>query len=666
MVIAGALCVLAVLPLWKLIGVQLRDGSALAARGEDQRVRTVKMPAQRGSILDRNGVELAISLPRKRVVANMNLLADEGIEDRVDLEQFAQRLAPLLDVDPAKLAETLVAARSDDPWVRLAETVDLSAAAAAVDQIEADGVHGALTLEDSTERVHPAGESALRVIGTLGPDGPGDLAGIEKRFDAELQGRDGKKVLELGSAGETITGGEHLVEEPLPGASVQMTLDRTLQHEVERILAAGSIDANAQRGIAIVGRPGSGEILAVASVERNATTGAMELSRGPLAFSNAYQAGSVFKLVTVAAAIESGQVTPRTAFEVPYTIEVDDKTFTDNETHDTEMMDVTRILAESSNVGTIKIAQGVGKQGLHDALAGFGFGRSSGTAHPAESSGILPRVSDWTNPDLAASAIGTHQAATAVQLWAAYNVIANEGMYVQPRIVDAVIAADGTRTPPEVETPRRVISASTASEVSTMLQAVVTEGTGSKWQLPGYAVAAKTGTSRMAAENKLDAADGYLWEDGRYHHLAAFTGFLPADRPQVSITVILEDITSGLTGSSAAGPVFSDLARLSIRELGIAPTSAVNTPADEDSLTPGTVKDDETGRVRAAPATGIDETATQTGPGATTTTTTVGASNGSTANSGKGSTTGSTTTTAVTTTTAGRNSNGNGRTGGTP
>src|SRR5690606_16287955 len=139
-----------------------------------------------------NGVELAISLPRKRIVANMNLLAAEGVEDRVDLEQFAQRLAPLIDVDPAALAETLVSARSDDPWVRLAETVDLTAAAAAVDQIEADGVHGALTLEDSTDRVHPAGESALRVIGTLGPDGPGDLAGIEKRFDDELQGRDGK------------------------------------------------------------------------------------------------------------------------------------------------------------------------------------------------------------------------------------------------------------------------------------------------------------------------------------------------------------------------------------------------------------------------------------------------------------------------------------------
>lgn len=624
MAISIVLCLLAALPLWKLVGVQLRDGSDLAARGETQRVRTVKMPAQRGSIIDRNGVELAISLPRKRVVTNMRVLAAEGIEDQVDLEQFADRLAPLIDVDPAKLEKILVDAKSDDPWVRLAETVDIDRANAAVEALEKIGIHGALTLEDSTERVHPAGDSALRVIGTLGPDGPGDLAGVEKEYDDQLQGKDGKKVLELGTEGETITGAEHLVEDPVPGAAVQLTLDRTLQHEVERILADGSLTAGAQRGIAIVGRPSSGEMLAVASVERDPATGQMRLSSGPIAFSNAYQAGSVFKLVTIAAAVESGQINADTTFEVPQRIEVDDKTFTDNETHPTQAMTVTDILAESSNVGTIKIAQGVGKQGLYDALAGFGFGRSTGTGHPAESSGILPRASDWTNPDLAASAIGTHQAATAVQLWAAYNVIANGGTYVQPRLVDSVIAADGTRTTPPAAPPRRVISTATAAQVSGMLQAVVTEGTGSKWQLPGYSVAAKTGTSRMAAENQMDAEDGYTWADGRYHYLAAFTGFLPAERPQVSITVILDDITSGLTGSTAAGPIFSDLARLSIRELGIAPTSSVTASTDGAALTPGTTQDSD-GRVRAAPATGVDVVATQTtttprGSGTTTTT----------------------------------------------
>ena len=610
MIVSAMLCALAVLPLWKLVGVQLRDGSELAARGQDQRLRTVELPAQRGSILDRNGVELAISLPRKRVVANMSVLAAEGIVDRIDLEQFADRLAPLIDADPAKVTAALVDARQDDPWVRLAETVDIDRAGAAVAATERDGIVGSLTLEDSTERAHPAGDSALRVIGTLGPEGPGELAGIEREYDAELQGSDGRKVLELGTEGETITGAEHLVEDPVPGAAVQLTLDRTLQHEVERILADGSSTAGAQRGIAIVGRPGTGEILAVASVERDSESGQMVLSSGPIAFSNAYQAGSVFKLVTVAAAVESGQVDAETTFEVPPRLQVDDKIFSDNEQHPTEPMTVTQILAKSSNVGTIKIAQGVGKQGMYDALAGFGFGRSTGTGHPAESSGILPRVSDWTNPDLAASAIGTHQAATAVQLWSAYNVIANGGSYVQPRIVDSVIAADGTRSTPEAEPPRQVISAATASQVSGMLQAVVTEGTGREWSLPGYSVAAKTGTSRMAAENQLDAKDGYLWEDGVYHYLAAFTGFLPAERPQVAITVILDDITSGLTGSTAAGPIFSDLARLSIRELGIAPTSSATMSTDESALTPGTSQDSD-GRVRAAPAISAAEAAAQ-------------------------------------------------------
>jgi cell division protein FtsI (penicillin-binding protein 3) len=626
-VLAAVLASLALLPLWKLVGVQLRDGSALAAQGQSQRVRSVTLPAQRGSILDRNGVELAISLPRKRVVTNMSVLAQEGVEDRVDLEQFAARLAPLLDVDEQRLADILVESEPDDPWVRLAEAVDVERAARAVDEIERSGIHGAITLEDSTERVHPAGDSALRVIGTLGPEGPGDLAGVEKEYDEVLSGRDGRKVLELGTSGETITGAEHLVEDPVPGSSVQLTLDRTLQHEVERILADGAANAHAQRGIAIVGRPGSGEMLAIASVERDSETGEMVLSSGPLAFSNAYQAGSVFKLVTVASAVESGLVGPDTTFEVPWRLQVDDKLFSDHEEHPTEPMTVTEIVADSSNVGTIKIAQQVGKQGLYDALAGFGFGSATGTGHPAESAGILPAPEDWTNPDLAASAIGTHQAATAVQLWAAYNVIANDGAYVQPRLVDSVVAADGTRTAPPVEPPRQVISASTAAQVSQMLQAVVNEGTGQQWRLPGYSVAAKTGTSRMAAEGKFDASDGYLWEDGVYHYLAAFTGFLPADRPQVSITVILDDITTGLTGSTAAGPIFSDLARLSIRELGIAPSSSDAT-LDDTALTPGTDQDED-GRVRAAPATGDTDAATQRTAATTTTTTTSSTPSGS-------------------------------------
>jgi cell division protein FtsI (penicillin-binding protein 3) len=335
----------------------------------------------------------------------------------------------------------------------------------------------------------------------------------------------------------------------------------------------------------------------------------MALSDGPVAISNAYQAGSVFKLVTVAAAVEAGQVAPDTQLEVPWRIVVDDRTFSDHEEHATEMMSVTRILADSSNVGTIKIAQGLGKQGLYDALVGFGFGATTGIGHPAESAGLLPSVDRWTNPDLAASAIGTHQSATALQLWAAYNVIANGGRYVQPRLVDSVVSADGTRTRVEADPSRQVISPTAALAVSGMLQEVVREGTGKDLELPGYAVAAKTGTSRMVSPEVVDRKDAYRWADGQYHYVAAFTGFLPADRPQVSITVLIEDSDAGLTGATAAGPVFGALAKLAIRELGIAPSGSSG-------------GDGSTGRVRAAPAgasfvtDGDDEDPSETASGA--------------------------------------------------
>lgn len=615
-VLTGVFCVLAVLPLIKLVSVQLGSGAELAARGESQRVRTVILPAARGSILDRSGAEMAISLPRYRVVTNMKVLAGEGISTSADLELLAERIAPVMKLDRTELTQTLLKAEASDPWVRLAETVSIDDAERAVAFLKKKKIENVLTLEDSSERVHPSGDSALRLLGTVGPEGPGKLAGIERAYDSELQGKPGKKILELGPKDETILGGEHLLQEPAAGSAVQLTLDRSIQHETERMLAEGAANAGAQKGIAIIGRPGSGEILAVASVERDPETSKMRLSSGPIAFSDSYQAGSVFKLVTVAAAVESGQVTPETVLQVPYRLQVADKLFSDHEAHPTEPMTVTEILAKSSNVGTIKVALGMGKQSLHDALTGFGFGSSTGSGHPAEASGIVPRVSDWTTPDLAASAIGTHQSATAMQIWAAYNVIANKGRYVSPRLVGSVIAADGSRTIPPAKPSRDVISASSAEQVSEMLQQVVRDGTGKQWGIPGYPIAAKTGTSRMAARTQLDKSDGYVWADGRYHYLAAFAGFLPADRPQVSITVILDDITPGLTGSTAAGPVFSDLAHLSIRELGIAPTNQADVAEDSTQQTdpsaassvpstavPPTTTRDANGRVRAQPAT---------------------------------------------------------------
>lgn len=614
--------------IYRMVDLQGEARAELIRSGRKQRTATYTIEAQRGSILDRNGVELAVSIPRRTIAVDMTRLTAAGIVDWADFDSFASLIAPYVDKSAEAISERLRNADSDSLYVVLARNVAISKADELLERLRKErgdsGPASALIVERSSERINPAGDSGLRTIGRLGDDGPSKMAGIERAYDDQLRGIDGKSEVELkrgstrGMSGWAATltreglidlsrkGGAlpdsvRVVKEAIPGSSVQLTIDRAIQHDVERILIDGAVKAGARRGIAVVGKPTTGELLSVASVEIDAETGKMEISDGPLAYSNAYQAGSVFKLVTVASGIESGVVSADTVFQVPDHIQVRDKTFSDHDPHAPEAMSVTDIVAQSSNVGTIMISQKVGKERLHRTLLDFGFGRSTGVGHPAEAAGIVPPLDQWTDPDLAAASIGTHETATALQLWAAYNVVANKGMYVAPRLVGAVLHPDGTRDVPAVAPPRRVVSPETATSLSQVLQTVITDGTGKQWTLPGYSVAAKTGTSRMPSPTLVDRSDGYLWVDGKYHYLAAFAGFLPAGRPQVSITVILDDVDAGLYGSTAAGPIFSQLARLSIRELGIAPDETAD-GSTESELLPGTVLTD-TGRIRTTPAT---------------------------------------------------------------
>ncbi len=570
--LVALLAVAAIVPVWKLLGVIVGDGDGLVASGRSQGITEVEIPALRGPILDRSGAELAISLPRVRIAANERILAELAADDPQAEGRFVSLVAEATDVDEGELIDLLSAAAPDDPWVKLVESATPEQADEVKAALKSAKLLDALVVEDTSVRVHPSGDSGLRVIGSLGPDGPGPGAGVERYLDDELRGRAGSKVLQQSPTGEVIAGSEEVTGAPQQGASVTLTLDRNLQYEVERVLMQGAQVAGAAGGIAVLGRPSTGELLAVAGVERDPETGVLGLAESPKAFTEAYQAGSVFKLVPVSAAIEDGVVGLDTALSVPDHIQVWDRTFTDHDPHPTQAMTVQDIVSHSSNVGTIKIAEMLGAERQYQALTDFGFGSTTGIANPAESSGVLPAVQDWNGPDSAASAIGTLQSATAVQLWSAYNVIANDGIYVAPRLVQSVQRADGESYTPERTAKHRVVSETTATQVEAALGAVVTEGTGKRWDLPGFPAAAKTGTSRMPSPESSGGDDGYVWSDGKYHYLNAFTGYLPLQDPQLSITVLLEDVDSGLTGSTGAGPVFSELARLGIRELGIAPT----------------------------------------------------------------------------------------------
>lgn len=618
---AAVIGILALLPIVKLADVQVGDASTLRAVGANQRTVDEPIPALRGSIVDRNGVELAVSVPRTTVALSRKALTSADITTDDELEQLAVELAGMLGLDEPTVVAEILGATPDDDDVVLGEDVDPQKAEAARQELADRNLPGVLGIRSRSEREYPAGSSGLPVIGTLGPDGPAEMAGVEKAYDDTLRGQDGARTVERGRDGATIVGSEHVRSEPRPGSDVEVTLDRTLQAEAERFLIRGAENAGAHQGVALIGRPTTGELLAVAGVERDEDSGDVELSSLPLAFTNAYQAGSVFKLVTAAASYEAGVVNRTREFTVPSRIKIEDWDFTDAHDHETRQMTVDEIVAESSNVGTIQMALFLGSDRLYKALQDFGFGRTTGVGHPAESAGLLPSSDGWARSDLAAASIGTFQTTTAVQLWSAYNVIANRGLYVPPRLVAATIAPDGTRTEVPAPDTHRVVSAASATEVDRALRKVVQEGTGKQWNLPGFPVAAKTGTSRIPSPEKVDPEDDYIWVDGRYHYVTTFTGYLPADRPQVSITVLLYDTNPDLSGSTSAGPVFSDLARMSIRELAIAPTEDPTAPtvgADGTEAGEGTADaavvqtatgpvavsgDARDGRIRAVPAT---------------------------------------------------------------
>jgi cell division protein FtsI (penicillin-binding protein 3) len=310
-----------------------------------------------------------------------------------------------------------------------------------------------------------------------------------------------------------------------------------------------------------------------------------------------YEPGSVMKLVTAAAGFESGVVQPDTVFTVPPKIQVADRVVGDSHKHPTEPMTVQEIIAQSSNVGTIKIAQLVGRQRMLDMLDKFKFGKMTALGLQKEQAGEFRRK--WYGSDIGSIPIGQSITATPIQIWSAYNAIANRGMYVEPRLVDSVTDAGGTVTHTPQTPPVRVVSPETATKVTQSLEKVVEDGTGKEFSIPGYNIAAKTGTAYQPVGG---GVSGY-GSGGNRHYSATFAGFFPASDPQLSILVMIDDPKIEYFGATAAGPVFDRLAKESMRRYGIA--------GDVASLAA------LAGPVRA-PAAQATSTTTTTLPGATT------------------------------------------------
>jgi len=538
----------------RLAVVQGFSARRYAVFGESQRIHTVVLPAERGAILDRNLGPLAVSTRRKTVWADPGAVTD--------VAAAARALAPVLHLDEATLRDKLSA---DSAFVYLARKVD-DRVAEAVKNLHVDGVQ----FLDEPKRIVPSEALAAPVIGQVGLDDEG-LAGLELQYEKALAGRAGELLVERDPGGNDIAAGLRQLKPSARGDNLVLTLDRAMQYETERALAAAIVSSKAKGGTAVVSDPRTGEILAMANLE----AGAKGSPPGPTADNSAvarvFEPGSTNKVVTVAAALEEGVVDPSTRMNVTDNLKVADAVFRDAEPHGPMWWTTADIVAESSNVGTIQLAQRLGKAKIDQYLRAFGLADGTAVRFPGESGGLLPDLGEWSGTSIATIPIGQGVAVTALQMLGAYNTIANGGTYVAPSLVKATVDAAGKSHPAPAPATHRVVSGATAADVTRMLTGAVTDGTGTAARIEGYTVAGKTGTARKPSVTSAGYSDAYM---------ASFVGFVPAEAPRLSAIVVLDEPTPYFGGIVAA-PVFAGLGGFGIRHFSIPapPAAGVAGPA---------------------------------------------------------------------------------------
>ena len=558
-----------------LVDLQTGRAERLRDLGESQRSGTRSLAGYRGSILDRDGFVLAASTPSLELVADPQLVEDP--------QATATILAPALGVAPDTLVEALVPQETSPRYGLVAESLDDATVGRLTELMADEDLEeplAGLVLRPVEERVYPADTLGRPVVGEVDPDELGS-AGVEWQFQEYLAGEGGLEHFERGVFG-SITGGEWSVEPAQPGSDVMLTLDHRIQYVVEQALIEHCQDMNVRGANAVVADPRTGEILAMATVRRRAV-GDCYVPRYNASIVDTFEPGSVLKIVTFAAAISELGYTGETLIAVPPSITVGDKSFPDHPRHPAADFPISEIAADSMNVGTIKLAQDVGSERLYDYLMAFGFGQESGLGFKDEATGRVP--STWHGSEAGSIPIGQGITVNTVQLLSAYNTLANGGVYVAPKLVRAVIAPDGTRQLPEPREAWPIITAAAAAEVTKLLTGVVSSGTGTAAAVEGYTVAGKTGTAwKVHGDGPYQGTYGV---DGDREYVVTFAGFLPAENPQLSIVVVVDEPTVETTAGTVAAPVFADIAHYVLRILGI-PPAAIDTAT--------------TGPVRGAPA----------------------------------------------------------------
>jgi len=565
----------------RLIEIQAIRASGYVKKAEVELSKSATLLAPRGTIYDINGVELA------RSISAMNIAVDQTVVN--DPAAAAKVVAPILNMTPSQLQPDLTGERryvliakdiTPETWRQVNQAIkDYNT------QIlkTKDGISkriGGFVPERSFIRDYPSGKLTSSLIGITNDQGSG-ASGIESSLNSLLAGTNGKYIYANGR-GNIIPGSEQVSVEAKSGTSVRLTIDRDVQWVAQNAISQAVASSRAESGTVIVMDPKTGAILAQASAPtfdpNISSTITLNKLRNP-AVQEVYEPGSTGKVITVAAALQEGLVTPQSIFTIPYKMKVADEYFHDHEKHPTQRLTTTGLLAVSSNTGSIQIGQKLGKETLYNYLRKFGIGQSTNSKLPGESAGILHPVKEWSGTSLPTIAFGQGYSLTAMQATSVFATIANDGVRVSPSILAGVVDESGKYTPAKENESVRVLSSQTASNMRAMMESVVSSnGTAPAAAISGYRIAGKTGTA-----NRFNTAckcySGYT---------ASFIGFAPADQPKYVISVTIQDPKGMHWGGALAGPVFKKVMSFVLQSERVQPTTA---PVTTFKLTEAALKD---------------------------------------------------------------------------
>lgn len=549
----GIFCFMGTLIL-RIAYLQIIEHEFFKTKSTIQLKKLIKLYPHRGFIFDRNMIPLALT---------QSSYAAFLVPDKLDHpEEIVQTISSILNLDNQDILQKVQTTKGSFLWLKR------QLSKSEYTQLKEKNLKH-IGFIKTEKRVYPKGNFASHVLGFVGIDNQG-LGGLEHKFDSFLRGTPGKVILEKDPNGYPLLSGEKVAFPPYDGNHLVTTLDEFIQYISQKYLEEAISENNAEKGQIIVMNPQNGDILAMAAYPNFDPNNEETISKKNPCISDVYEPGSVFKLITFAIALEHEVITPKTILQVPEELQL--KNVIISEAHkrskgESDMKTSSEILEQSLNVGTSLISIKLGEEKLYEGIKAFKIGDLTGIELPAESKGLVRPLKNWSGVDIAMISFGQGIAVTPIQMISAVAAIANNGIYVKPRILQYMTNANfETLKAIPISKIRLNFKEKTMSQLKEMMKNVVEKGTGVPAKLEGYSIAGKTGTSQKPRINGL----GY--EAGKY--VASFVGFFPVEKPRYVILVIIDSPKKSIYGSTVAAPVFRKITKDIIQYFHIPPKNS--------------------------------------------------------------------------------------------